>query len=197
METIEKIKIAVPVNDMRELLNGASVCAYKGKDTTTTLNSVALSVNGNKLVARATDRYRLIEGTLTLESESDLPVTLISLADVKRVIDLTKGISVGYMVIEREESERLTVSVNGNSALTISPVNGNFPTLENTNQLLAEQVKLEPVGEIAFNAKFFADFGKISDRVTMRFTGDRKLINIGLDGNQVTWRAALMPMRKA
>lgn len=197
METIEKIRIAVPVNDMRELLNGTSLCAGKGKNTPPILNSIALSVTGNKLMARATDRYRLIEGTLTLESESELPVTLISLADSKRVLDLMKGISVGYVIIERDESERLTVSVNGNSALTISPVDGNFPTVESTDRLLTEPEKLEPVESIAFDAKLFADFGKISKRVTLKFTGDRKLINIGLDGNQVTWRAALMPMRQA
>ena len=197
METIERVKIAIPVNDMRELLEGASVCTAKGKDTLPTLNSLALSVTGNKLVARATDRYRLIEGTLTLESESELPVTLVSLADSKRVLDLMKGISVGYVIIERDESERLTVSVNGNSALTISPVDGNFPTVESTDRLLTEPEKLEPVESIAFDAKLFADFGKISKRVTLKFTGDRKLINIGLDGNQVTWRAALMPMRQA
>ena len=197
METIERVKIAIQVNEMREILEGASLCAGKGKNTPPILNSIALSVTGNKLMARATDRYRLIEGTLTLENESELPVTLVSLADSKRVLDLMKGISVGYVIIERDESERLTVSVNGNSALTISPVDGNFPTVESTDRLLTEPEKLEPVESIAFDAKLFADFGKISKRVTLKFTGDRKLINIGLDGNQVTWRAALMPMRQA
>lgn len=197
METINKTRLAIKVGEFHELITGASLCASKGKDAPITLNTIALSVSGSVLTVRATDRYRLIEGKITLEEAHNLPVTLISLADVKRIIDLMKGISVGYVVIELDDTGRLTVSVNGNSALTISPVDGNFPTVENTESLFSEPEKRESIEAISFNPKLFADFGKISERVTVKFNGDRKPITIGLDGDAVIWRALLMPMRQA
>lgn len=201
METINKTKITVDVKSFRELLSGAIVCADSSKHAMPTLNTVALSMIGNELVARSTDRYRLIEGKVLLDSDDfngELPVTLIAISDVKRIIELSKGISAGYFIIERDDSGRLSVNVNANTGLTISPVDGIFPPFDRTNEILELPArKLEPVLAISFNPKFMADFGKISKRISVTFTGEKSPIHIKLDGELVIWRAVLMPVKSA
>ena len=199
METITKTKITVDVKSFRELLSGAIVCADSSKYSMPTLNTVALSMLGNELVARSTDRYRLIEGKVLLDSDDfngELPVTLIAISDVKRIIELSKGISAGYFIIERDDSGRLSVNVNANTGLMISPIDGDFPSLAKTNDILELPArKLEPVLAISFNTKYMADFGKISKRISVTFTGEKSPIHIKLDGELVIWRAALMPIK--
>lgn len=198
METITKTRLSVKVSALGELLDGAMTCAGKGKDTPSVLNTIALHVAGEELIARATDRYRLIEGRVTLDDTGEFSPVLISLADVKRIIELMKGISVGYVIIERDYlNQRVSVRVNANSELILSPVEGNFPTDESTDRLLVEPENFQPVSEISFNPKFMADFGKISKRITVKFNGNNKPIHIKLDGDLVTWRALLMPVKSA
>jgi hypothetical protein len=52
--------------------------------------------------------------------------------------------------------------------------------------------------KVSFNPALFADYAKIAGKgkpVTITFTGKGKLMLIGLGGDKVQWRAALMPMR--
>ena len=200
MDTITRERVSVQLEGARELLEGASLCAAKGKNAPATMACVALRVDGERgqLIARATDRYRLIVGSITVEGEDRLGEILISLPDIKRIVDLMKGITIGYLIIEREDSGRVSFRVNANASLTVEPLSHNFPTPENFAQLLREPDTREPISEIAFNPSLFADFAKIVGKdsaVKVTFNAANKPITLGLTGDKVAWSALLMPMR--
>jgi len=199
MDTITRERVSVQLEGARELLEGASLCAAKGKSAPVSLACVALRVDGERgqLIARATDRYRLIVGSVTVEGEDRLSEILIGLPDIKRIVELMKGVTIGYLIIERE-GERVSFRVNGNASLTVEPLSHNFPTPENFAQLLKEPEQREPISEIAFNPSLFADFAKIVGKdsaVKVTFAAANKPITIGLTGDKVEWSALLMPMR--
>lgn len=200
MDTITRERVSVQLEGARELLEGASLCAAKGKNAPSSLACVALRVDGEggQLIARSTDRHRLIVGSITVEGEDKLSEILISLPDIKRIVDLMKGITIGYLIIEREDSGRISFRVNANASLTLEPRRNTFPTPENFAQLLKEPDTREPIGEISFNPSLFADFAKISGKdnpVKVTFAAANKPITIGLTGDKVAWSALLMPMR--
>lgn len=199
MDTITRERVSVQLEGARELLEGASLCAAKGKSAPSALSSVALRVDGGRLIARSTDRYRLIVGSVAIEGEGEGAEILISLPDIKRILDLMKGITIGYLIIERE-GERVSFRVNGNASLTVEPMKDNFPSIDNFEQLLKELEQREPIGEIAFNPSLFADYAKIVGKdkpVKVTFAAANKPITIGLTGDKVDWRSLLMPMRTA
>ena len=177
-----------------ELLEGASTHASKDKSLYA-LNSVQLEGDGaGYLVARATDRYRLIEGKIEVE-HGQLSKSLLSLSDVKRVIELAKSNKVSRVTLNRI-GDLLTVSVSG-SSITVQLLEANYPA---TFDDLLNKSEREPLGEIAFNPALFADYGKIAGKgspVRVEFTGKGKPIIIHLPVTKVEWRALLMPMRYA
>jgi DNA polymerase III sliding clamp (beta) subunit (PCNA family) len=177
-----------------ELLEGASTHASKDKSLYA-LNSVQLEGEGaGYLVARATDRYRLIEGKIEVE-HGQLSKSLLSLSDVKRVIELAKSNKVSRVTLNRI-GDLLTVSVSG-SSITVQLLEANYPA---TFDDLLNKSEREPLGEIAFNPALFADYGKIAGKgspVRVEFTGKGKPIIIHLPVTKVEWRALLMPMRYA
>jgi DNA polymerase III sliding clamp (beta) subunit (PCNA family) len=177
-----------------ELLEGASTHASKDKSLYA-LNSVQLEGEGaGYLVARATDRYRLIEGKIETE-HGQLSKSLISLADVKRVIELAKSNKVSRVTLNRI-GDLLTVSVSG-SSITVQLLDANYPA---TFDDLLNKSEREPLGEIAFNPALFADYGKIAGKgnaVRVEFTGKGKPMIIHLPVTKLEWRALLMPMRVA
>jgi DNA polymerase III sliding clamp (beta) subunit (PCNA family) len=197
MSTIEQNKVelsnSVSVQGLTllELLEGASTHADKGKSALTALNSVQLLGGAGSLIARATDRYRLIEGKI--EGEGHLDHTLISLDDVKRVIEIVKGNKLARVTLTRI-GDLLTVSLDG-SSLTLNVLDANYP---NTFGDLLNKSERESLGETSFNPAYFADYAKIAGKgnaVRVEFTGERKPIIIHLPVTKVTWRALLMPMR--
>ena len=175
-----------------ELLEGASTHSSKDKSLYA-LNSVQLEGEGaGYLVARATDRYRLIEGKIEVE-HGQLSKSLISLADVKRVIELCKSNKLSRVTLNRI-GDLLTVSVTG-SSITVQLLEANYPA---TFEDLLNKSEREPLGEIAFNPALFADYGKIAGKgnpVRVEFTGERTPIIIHLPITKVEWRALLIPMR--
>jgi DNA polymerase III sliding clamp (beta) subunit (PCNA family) len=175
-----------------ELLEGASTHSSKDKSLYA-LNSVQLEGEGaGYLVARATDRYRLIEGKIEVE-HGQLSKSLISLADVKRVIELAKSNKVSRVTLNRI-GDLLTVSITG-SSITVQLLDANYPA---TFDDLLNKSEREPLGEIAFNPALFADYGKIAGKgnaVRVEFTGKGKPMMIHLPVTKVEWRALLMPMR--
>jgi DNA polymerase III sliding clamp (beta) subunit (PCNA family) len=196
METIEQTNtltnsVSVQGLTLLELLEGASTHADKGKSAVHALNSVQLLGGAGSLIARATDRFRLIEGKI--EGDGHLDHTLISLDDVKRVIDLAKGNKLARVSLTRI-GDLLTVSLDG-SSLTLNVMSANYP---NSFSDLLNKSERECLGEVAFNPAYFADYAKIAGKgnaVRVEFTGDRKPIIIHLPVTKVTWRALLMPMR--
>ena len=175
-----------------ELLEGAGTHSSKDKSLRA-LNSVQLESVSGYLLARATDRYRLIEGRIELES-GDLSTTLVSFDDVKRVIAIAKEGKISGKVSLARIGDLLTVSING-SAITLTVLEANYPA--SFDDLLNKSER-EPLGEIAFNPALFADYGKIAGKgnaVRVEFTGKGKPMIIHLPVTKVEWRALLMPMR--
>jgi len=197
MSTIEQNKVeltnSVSVQGLTllELLEGASTHADKGKSALHALNSVQLLGGAGSLIARATDRYRLIEGKI--EGEGHLDHTLISLDDVKRVMETIKSNKLARVTLTRI-GDLLTVSLDG-SSLTLNVLDANYP---NSFGDLLNKSERESLGETSFNPAYFADYAKIAGKgnaVRVEFTGERKPIIIHLPATKVTWRALLMPMR--
>lgn len=197
MSTVQETKTVTDTVELEnsalvELLEGASTHASKDKSLYA-LNSVQLEGEGaGYLVARATDRYRLIEGKIEVE-HGQLSKSLLSLADVKRVIELAKSNKVSRVTLNRI-GDLLTVSVSG-SSITVQLLDANYPA---TFDDLLNKSEREPLGEIAFNPALFADYAKIAGKgnaVRVEFTGKGKPMVIHLPATKVEWRALLMPMR--
>ena len=203
MDTLEKEKestvqgvnyVEVEGASLLTLLEGVSTHASKDKSLPV-LNAVQLESEGGAIIARATDRYRLIEGTLpALEGRVD--VSLISLDDIKRVITLCKAHKANRVQLSRI-GDTLTVSSLGD-AITFDLLAGTYPPVA---QLLTDS-ESEPVAvnAMAFNPAFMADYAKIGGKgaaVKVYFKGEMKPMRVRITGDKVTWRALLMPMRYA
>lgn len=201
MNTIERETITgtltVSAVALVELLEGASTHADKGKSALPALSSVEIKGEGGRLIARATDRYRGIVGEIEGEG-ADLAPSLIALDDVKRVIALAKDSKLAPIAFNRV-GDLLTVSVSGN-AITLNLMSDNYPADFN---YLFDKGEPTPMGEIAFNPAFMADYSKINAKsklnavnpVKLQFRGANMPIHIVLIGDKVKWRALLMPMK--
>jgi hypothetical protein len=175
-----------------ELLEGAVTHADKGKSALRALSSVQMAGVSGRLTARATDRYRAIEGAIDGEG-GDLDPSLISLDDVKRVISLAKDNKAALITFTRV-ANLLTVSVSG-SAITIQLLEENYPPSFDD---LFNKGEVSAISKVSLNPAFFADYAKVAGKgkpVTIEFKGEKMPMTIGLAGDKVTWRALLMPMR--
>jgi DNA polymerase III sliding clamp (beta) subunit (PCNA family) len=175
-----------------ELLEGVS--SHAGRDKSLpTLNSVEIEGGGGLLIARATDRYRLIEGSArTLDGSLDK--ALVSLDDIKRIITLLKSHKAHLISLTRM-GDALTVSALGDT-ITFTLRDGTFPP---TSELLAKS-EGEPVAVegMAFNPAYFSDYAKIAGKksgIKVYFYGEGKPMRIRITSDTITWRALLMPMR--
>jgi DNA polymerase III sliding clamp (beta) subunit (PCNA family) len=175
-----------------ELLEGVS--SHAGKDKSLpVLNAVEVEGGGGAFTARATDRYRLIEGQARA-LDGRLDKALVSLEDIKRIITLAKEHKSNLINITRL-GNALTVSSLGDS-LTITLREGTFPP---TEQLFTDS-EGEPsaVEGVAFNPAFMADYAKIAGKgaaIKVYFTGEGKPMRVRITSDTILWRALLMPMR--
>jgi DNA polymerase III sliding clamp (beta) subunit (PCNA family) len=196
MNKVEEGKIVtnsltIKASAIVELLEGAITHADKGKDALRALNSVQILGGGGQLVARATDRYRLIEGKV--EGEGHLDHSLIGLDDVKRVISLAKDNKYASLTFTRV-GDLLTASVNG-SAITLQLLSENYP---NSFSDLLNKEERDSLSVISFNPAFMADYAKIVGKgkgIKVEFQGEGKPMVVILIGDKVEWKALLMPMR--
>lgn len=197
MSTIESLKVSVNSveiagESLLELLEGVS--SHAGKDKSLpTLNAVHIESEGGLFKAKATDRYRLIEGSLH-SLDGGLEPSLISLDDVKRIITLLKAHKAHLIGLTRM-GNALTVSALGDT-ITFTLLSGTFPP---TEQLLSDSER-EPIAvdSIAFNPAFMADYAKIAGKgeaIKIYFTGAGKPMRVRITGDAIIWRALLMPMR--
>ena len=174
------------------LLEGVSTHAGKDKSLPV-LNSVEIEGEGGLFIARATDRYRLIEGS-TGSLDGSLDKALVSLEDIKRIITLCKAHKAHRIGLTRI-GNALTVSALGDS-VTFTLREGTFPpTSELFTKSEGEPVAVEGV---AFNPALMADYAKIAGKgegIKLYFTGEGKPMRVRITGDDVTWRALLMPMR--
>jgi DNA polymerase III sliding clamp (beta) subunit (PCNA family) len=184
--------IEVRGGDLLTLLEGVS--SHAGRDKSLpTLNAVEVEGEGGAFTARATDRYRLIEGQARA-LEGRLDKSLISLEDIKRIITLAKEHKPNRINITRL-GNALTISSLWDS-LTITLREGTFPP---TEQLFTDsEGEPSPVKGVAFNPAFMADYAKIAGKgeaVKIYFTGEGKPMRVRITGDKILWRALLMPMR--
>jgi len=197
MSTMEENKVDLTSVEIEgamllELLEGVS--SHAGKDKSLpTLNAVHIEGAGGDLIAKATDRYRLIEGAVRYR-EGGLEPSLISLDDIKRVITLCKAHKANLVSIIRLGST-ITVSSLGDVA-TFDLLGGTYPP---TEELFAKS-EGEPsaIDSVAFNPAFMADYAKIAGKgaaIKVYFTGAGKPMRVRITGDKITWRALLMPMR--
>jgi len=199
MSTIEQNRvgltnsISVQGLTLLELLEGASTHADKGKSALHALNSVQLLGGAGSLIARGTDRYRLIEGKI--EGEGHLDHTLISLDDIKRVMETIKSNKLARVTLTRI-GDLLTVSLAG-SSLTLNILSANYP---NSFGDLFAKSEGEPIAVdgVAFNPALMADYAKIAGKgnaIKIYFNGENKPMRVRITGDKITWRALLMPMK--
>ena len=204
MDTVQEDKVTtlglnyleVEGATLLELLEGVSTHACKDK-ALVLINALQIEGAGGLFIARATDRYRLIEGSIKA-LDGQLDPAVISLEDTKRIIAFAKAHK-GNLIGLSRVSNTLTVSSLSDSA-TFTLVEGNYPP---TAHLLEQPFNpsgsdLGVTDTVAFNPAFFADYAKIAGKgepVTITFTGKGKIMLIGIRSNTVAWRAALMPMR--
>lgn len=197
MSTIEENKVAVNYVEsegalLLELLEGVSTHASKDKSLPT-INAVHIESEGGLFKAKATDRYRLIEGSVqTLDGRLD--PSLISLNDIKRIITLCKAHKPNLVQLSRI-GNALTVSSLGD-AITFTLLDGTYPPTED----LFTKSEGEPVAVegVAFNPTYMADYAKIAGKkagIKIYFTGEGKPMRVRITGDKITWRALLMPMR--
>ena len=174
------------------LLEGVSTHAGRDKSLPT-LNAVEIEGGGGAFTARATDRYRLIEGQARA-LEGSLDKALISLEDIKRIIALAKAHKSNLVNITRL-GNALTVSSLGDS-LTVTLLEGTFPP---TADLFAKsEGEPSPIEGVAFNPALMADYAKIAGKgaaIKLYFTGEGKPMRVRITGDKILWRALLMPMR--
>ena len=197
MSTLEDNKVAVNYVELEgatllTLLEGVSTRADKDK-ARPTINAVHIESEGGLFKAKATDRYRLIEGSLpTLDGR--LEPSLISLDDIKRVIALCKDHKANLVQFSRI-GDAITVSSLGD-AITLTVSDGTYPPTED----LFAKSENEPVAvdSVAFNPAFMADYAKIAGKgaaIKVYFTGENKPMRVRITGDKISWRALLMPMR--
>jgi len=197
METLESTKVGlnnieVAGDNLLTLLEGVSTHACKDK-ALIGLNAVQVEGGGGAFIARATDRYRLIEGSIrTLDGQLD--PALISLEDTKRLITLLKAHK-GHLVSFTRLGDALTISALGD-AITFTLLDNNYPAFSE----LFTKAEGDPVAVegMAFNPAFMADYGKIAGKgeaIKIYFTGENKPMRVRITGDAIVWRALLMPMR--
>jgi DNA polymerase III sliding clamp (beta) subunit (PCNA family) len=175
-----------------ELLEGVSTHADKDKGRQV-LNALQVEGAGGLFIARATDRYRLIEGSIKA-LDGQLDPAIISLEDIKRLITLAKDHKRNLIGLSRV-SNTLTVSSLGDS-ITFTLVDANYPP---TAELLSK-VESDPIAVegVAFNPVFFTDYAKIAGKgaaIKVYFGGEGKPMRVRITSDTITWRALLMPMR--
>jgi DNA polymerase III sliding clamp (beta) subunit (PCNA family) len=186
--------LTIGAGDLADLLSGTSVAMDQGKDSISRLGSVYLSATGGKVIAKASDRYRLIVGEITLAGESELGECQIRANDVKNILATIKANKVAGEITLTRVGDSLSVAIGGTS-LSVYLGGETFPPYEH---LLAGES--EPVAGISFNATYMADFGKVpcshkGGQLVVEFMGDRKPIKVTIPHDKITWNALLMPMR--
>ena len=194
--------VSVKASDLLDLLTGAAIAAHPKSDLES-LNGVRLEIKGGKLVAFATDRYRLLVGEL--ESEGELTNSLIPLADIKRINAALKALDKAELSREVVSLTRagdiLTVAIKGSTLTVIIPEGQTPPPYEHlfTGEPAA-------ISEIQLNADYLAAFAKVPSNGGghhFTFTGSDtvngkvrvKPIKVKINHDNINWRGLLMPMR--
>lgn len=184
---------------LADLLKGAAAVA--GGPDLPALNTVALSVKDGNLLATATDRYRMAEGTISLESEPEGQDEkregenlLVRVADVKRIVDLLPKRG-AWPVIFSRVGDMLSVAVGGDS-LTVTLSADKFP--ESAHIWATTEGQPVPLDRIGVTPGLMGGFEKVVGKkvaITWTFYGERKPMRSDYSGGAVAWRLLLMPAK--
>ena len=193
--TLTRQTVTVKAGTLYDLIIGATIAADSSRDANARLAAVYLTAEGGKLTAAATDRYRLIAGTIELEG-GELSHSAITLHDIKRLTALIKPyakISGATVTIEKD-GYTLTITLDGNS-LTIQCPDYQLPDYAH---MLSDDYS--PVSSMSLNLNLLASFAKVPHDIKqptiLGFTGEGKPLQIKLAHDLIKWEALLMPMRR-
>jgi DNA polymerase III sliding clamp (beta) subunit (PCNA family) len=192
--TLTKQQVTVSVPALNDLLLGATIAVDSSRDAMARLNNIYLSATSGKLTASATDRYRLVSGTIQLD-DGDLSESAILLADVKRIQALIKPyIKFNYRLVTIDkDGTTLTITLDGNT-LIIHTLDYNFPPYAHMMS-----TEFSPLPSVGLNLSLLASLDKvphdIKQPVTLNFTSENKAIQINMSHDLITWDILLMPMR--
>lgn len=196
-KVMEAVSVGAPA--LMELLTGAGIHAHAKADLPA-LNSIKIKESAGELIAEATDRYRLVRGSIPVflvENESGtLTDTIISLADSKRIIALAKGLDKRAAITLTRSGDILSVS-SGGSSITLSVLESYFPDFKPILEPTEEPAALT---SIHFNPKYYGDLAKLAGKAGVLITfgaSDRKPMHFKITGESVKWHGAIMPMKRA
>jgi DNA polymerase III sliding clamp (beta) subunit (PCNA family) len=191
--TLTRQAITVKAGALYDLITGAAIVADSSRDANARLAAVYLTAEGGKLTAAATDRYRLIAGTIELEG-GELSHSAITLHDIKRLTALIKPYTKinGATVTIEKEGYTLTITLNGDT-LTIHSLDYQMP---NYAHMVSDDYS--PIPSVSLNLNLLASFAKVPHDIKqptiLGFTGEGKPVQIKLAHNLIKWNALLMPM---
>jgi DNA polymerase III sliding clamp (beta) subunit (PCNA family) len=196
-EVKEKVitSATIEAKALHALLSGALTHAHKGDDLPR-LNGVYLSREEGRIVARATDRYRLIVGSIESEGEGESAPIRLSYDDAKALISTLSKEKRGK--VELTLAGDLVSVVVGGSTLTYTAHADDFPP--HAHLFPNETMKPIDFPYVSMNPIYFADYGKIAGKkaqVTIRQYQADRAYEVILEGDLqgVSWKALLMPMK--
>ena len=180
------------------LLAGAILATDKDK-TITALNCVMLEVKDQKLIAAATDRYRIHEGRAIMP-DAEFSRVMITRDDVTKIRlflkDKIKQRSpvLGDITLTVDENDLITVSDIFHNSVTCRGQLATFPPYEHL--IPTEFSATDTVG---INPSFLADLAKIpgvgkNSPMILKLNGINKPLLAEVSG-EVSWRVLVMPMK--
>lgn len=190
------VATALPGPVLRNALAACVLSVEKGKyGTLPVLEAVQVVKVGDVLTFRATDRYRLTQVTVTVKDapEGDWE-TIIPAADVKRIVGMLPKTGVLLVTLAPD-----IVTVVGSASLSFTPVDAQFPKVENVIPTTTEAVE-----EIGIRPEQLADLAKMPGRrknvpLFLKFNGVGKPVRVTWtdeDHENVDYLYLMMPVRK-
>jgi DNA polymerase III sliding clamp (beta) subunit (PCNA family) len=187
--------VTVEASRFRDLIAGALTHAGK-TDTLARLHGVYLGREEGRVIAIATDRFRLIEGAIESEGEGESKPVRLAYGDAKAIAS----------ALAKVKREKATVTIAGDIvSVTVSgstyTYTAHLDDLPPYKHLLpTEGMKPIDFPYVSFNPSFFADYGKIVGKkgqvIVRQYKADHAYeIVLNGDLNGVSWKALLMPMK--
>ena len=189
--------ITVNAAILDNLLAGAILATDKDKSMPT-LNCVMIESHGGKLIAAATDRYRMHEGST--DHAQDFKRTFIMRDDVTKIRSFLKdkvkhrSPGSGDIILTVDSNDLITVSDIFHNSVTCRGQLVNFPPYEHLIP-----TEFIPTDTIGINPSFLADLAKIpgvdkGNPMILKLNGPNKPLLAEVSGD-VSWRGLVMPMR--
>lgn len=184
--------VTVSGSDFRDLIAGALTHASKD-ETLARLCGIYLGREEGKIIAVATDRYRLIEGKIESEGEGESKPIRLAYGDAKALSS----------ALSKVKREKVTLTLAGD-IVSVTVAGSTYTYTAHLDDLPPYRHLMEVSGDpvafpyLSLNPSFFADYGKICGKraqVVVRQYGGDKPYHIEIFDTDIEWRAMLMPMR--